>query len=443
MKNKIIGLLLVLGLLSIYPMWRYFSHANVFARAMLDHASGLGKWSHSSINTSFDGLITIRGVTFSPHQYQQQFNIDSITIKTNPMFLLKNDPIKLGYMLPEILSISVNSAMMSGGNTSEILDNLRKESMWMLMAGFAGSFGCNRESYTSFDEKSWSNILDKDQIYNLDLYYSRQTDKSLDVDLILDAENLFSSTWSSNLKSSYNDDQIIFDELIVEKLYYSYLDNGFNLKRNNACMQNYKSSFAAYRLSSAEHVQKYLRSHFSKELPSVLINWYQRMLAPDVEYNAIITLDDRKYLFDVYQIDQRTLYENAQVEVATNENDYLPVSLTEIDFTNIDSDLLIKENQKRKEREQQRLEEAKRKQSEKNKANIYTTGGKKSRQVPLNRIGELIGKKIRIKTSRGRPIIGRLNSIKDGVVSIDTIYKTGRAQLSVEIKKIASVELMN
>ncbi|MBL4659838.1 MAG: hypothetical protein JKY19_05750 [Alcanivoracaceae bacterium] len=441
MKNKILGFIIVLGLLSIYPVWRYFTNANTFAKAILEHASGLGNWSHRSISSNFDGEITINGLTFKPNNYEQTFEIDSLTIKTNPMFLLKSSALKLDYMLPESLSISINTVIL-GDNSDVILDALREDSMWMLMAGFAGSFGCDRESYTSFDKISWQQILDKDQVFNVDLYYSRQLNGSLDVDLILDAENLFSSTWSSNLKSSYNDDQIIFDELIVDKLYYHYLDNGFNLKRNNACMQNYKSSFAAYRLSSAEHVQQYLRSHFSKELPSVLINWYQRMLAPDVEYNAIITLNERKYLNDVYGIDQRDLYENSLVEVATTENDYLPIALKEIDFTNIDSELLRKENTKRQQREKQKQLDTKNQNKNKNKPTIYTTGNKSSRKIPTNKLNTIIGKKIRIKTLRGRPIVGYLRNVTAKNISVETIFKTGRAKLIIDLDKIASVELM-
>ncbi|HHL31697.1 MAG TPA: hypothetical protein ENJ41_03865 [Oceanospirillales bacterium] len=442
MKNKFIGLILVVGLLLVYPTWRYFSNANIFAKALINHASALGEWSYRSINSSFDGKLTISGLTFTPNNYKQHFEIESVTISTSPMFLLKSNASKLGFLLPESLVISVNTAVLSK-NSSSIQDALREDSMWMLMAGFAGSFGCNRDSYLSFDKNTWKDILSEDQVFNLDLYYAREENGSMDVDLTLDAENLFSSTWSSNLRSSYNDDQVIFDELIIDKLYYSYLDNGFNLQRNNACMKNYKSSFAAYRLSSAEHVQKYLRSHFAKEMPSVLISWYQRMLAPEIEFNAIITLDERRYLSDIYKIDQKELYENSMVEVATSANDYLPITLKEIDFTQVDSEQLQKENQERKKREEQaRLEKLKLKK-ERRKPKIFTTrGNRKVRKVALNKLSTVINRKIRVKTLRGRPITGYLRGVKDGLISIETIFKTGRAEISIEIERIASVELM-
>ena len=441
MKNKFLGILLILGLLSIYPMWRYYNNAKVFADAIMSHVSGLGEWSNGYVNSSIDGKITINNLTFKPFNYSQSFDIESVTITTSPMFLLKTNAVALQYMLPEVLSISVNSASLTH-RSEDIYESLGENSMWMMQVGYAGSFGCTRESYTSFDESTWVDILDQDQIYNLDLYYSRQLNGSMDIDLILDAEGLFSSIWSSNLISSYNDDQIIIDELLVKKMYYSYLDYGFNLQRNNACMKNYKSSFAAYRLSSAEHLQKYLRNYYTKELPSVLLNSYQRMLAPDVEYNAIITLNENKYLTDVFGIDQRELYENSLVEVATANNNYIPITLKEIDFTNIDSELLKKENLARKHREELAQQEKLRKSREKKQAKIFRTGGSGSRNVAINRLSSIVGRKVRVKTIMGRPIVGLLKSVENKLIIVETIYKTGRAKLSIDIKEVASVELI-
>ncbi|MBL4773162.1 MAG: hypothetical protein JKX98_06055 [Alcanivoracaceae bacterium] len=207
-------------------------------------------------------------------------------------------------------------------------------------------------------------------------------------------------------------------------------------------MQNYKSSFAAYRLSSAEHVQKYLRSYFAMELSPELINWYQRLLAPDTEYNAIITFNDPIYLDDIYKIGQVNLYENSTVEISTGENDYLPITLKEIDFTSIDSQLLIKENQQKRQRKKQEQLDKIKQQEDQNKPIIYTTSGKKSRDIPVHKLSTAIDRKIRIKTLRGRPIIGILTQVTAETVTIETIYKTGRATLSLNIDKISSVELM-
>jgi hypothetical protein len=441
MKNKIIGILIAIALLSIYPIWRYSSNAKVFAEAVIAHAAGLGKWSYGSISSNFDGKNTIRNLTFSPESFEQQFTIDSAVISTSPMFLLKSSAFDLGYMLPETLSLSINSAVLTT-QAQDINNTLREQSMWMLMAGYSGSFGCNRESYTSFDGSSWENILDNDQYFNIDLFYSRQENGSLDVDLTLDAENLFSTTWSSNLTSSYPDNQIIINDLIVEKLYYFYLDNGFNIKRNDACKQNYNGSFAAYRLSSAEHLQNYLRTSFQKELPDVLINWYQRMLAPDVEYNAIITLDERQYLNQVFNIDQRTLYENAVVEISTSDNEYLPVTLKEIDFTAIDSEMLKKESLKRELLKKQAEQDKLKPKVDVLKPRIYTIGAKKSAKVALNKLNTAINRKVRVKTARGRPITGVITQVDGKYLTLETSFKKGRATLTIPIDKIASVELV-
>jgi|GEM_PF-1063134 len=441
MKNKILAAILILIVLSIYPVWRYFNNAKVFASALMDHASGVGKWTQGSISTGFDGKITIRNLTFIPNNYSQSFQIESLYIRTDPEFIFTTSASKLEYMLPETLSLSVNGIVFNQTN-HDFSEALKNESMWILMAGFAGSFGCERESYTSFDDETWKSILDSEQVYNADLYYSRQENGTIDTDLILDAENLFSTTWSSNLKSSYHDKQIVVNELIVDKLFYNFLDNGFNQKRNDACKENYNSAFATYRLSSAEHVQKYLRTYFSKELPEKLINWYQRMLNPNVEYNAIITLDERMLLSDVYQIDQKTLYEKAQVEVATSQDEYLPVVLKEIDFTNKDPEFVQKENEVREKKEKEAEIEKQKNQANKDKPTVFTTGNNNSKQIPINRLSTVINKKIRIKTKKGRPVTGYLMAVDAEYASIESLYKTGMAKLTIPIGQIATVEVV-
>ena len=441
MKNKLLGLIIILGLLSIYPIYRYYSNADVFARAVLDHLSALGKWSTGSIISHYDGDITINNLTFTPNGRSQHINIGNIVIKTDPMFLLKSDSNELNYMLPETLSLSVNSALLEG-NATDIYEGLRKDSMWMVLAGFAGSFGCDRDATLSFNSSDWKNILAPGQLFNLDLFYSRQPNGSLDVDLIVDAENQFSATWSSNLKQSYNDPVISLNNLIVEKLYYNYLDYGFNLKRNNACMKNYSNSFAKYRLSSAEHIQNYLRTHFAKELPPLLISWYQRMLAPDVEYNAIFTLNERQYLNIIVDTDQVSLYQKARVEIASTDNKFIPISLKEIDFTAIDSELLKRESLKREALEKKA--QAKKHQIKKNiyAPIIHTIGKKLSKNVSLSKINTVLNKRVRIKTKRGRPITGFIRAEKNGVITIETSLKIGSAQFTLEIRQISSIELI-
>jgi hypothetical protein len=441
MKNKILLVILILGLLSIYPLWRYYSHAKIFADALINHASGLGKWTKTSVHSDLDGTITIRNLKFVPLGYTQSFSIDSLKISTSPSFIFTSSAIDLSYDLPVSMSISINAATLNTQN-GDFSNSMKSSSYWMLMAGYAGSFGCQKEIYTSFDDNTWKNIFSNDQLYNVDLFYSRQANGSLDVDLILDAENLFSTTWSSNLKSSYNDKQIVFDELIVDKLFYNYLDNGFNKKRNNACKENYNSSYAAYRISSAEHVQKYMRSYFTKELPTSLINLYQRMLEPDAEYNAMFTLTDRQYLSDLYRTEQRKFYENAAVEIATRSNNYIPVELTEIDFTVIDSELLKKENFKREKIIAQEILNNKKQKIDKTKPRIHTIGGKISKKIAVKNIQNAIDKKVRVKTIMGRPIIGRIRSIDSNIATIETRYKSGVAQLSIPLSKISSIELL-
>ena len=441
MKTKILSFLLVIVLLSIYPIYRYVSNAKLFADAMFGHVSKMGNWTHGSIHSSFGGKITIRNINFTPKNHTQGFEIESIVISTEPMFLLKSTPSELSYILPETLSISVNAASLNN-KSNDIIESYQQNNMWMMLVGYAGSFGCTRENYTSFDDAIWSKIVNNDQIYNVDFFFSRQGNGGLDVDLILDAENMFSSTWSSTLKSSYNEDQIVIDELLVDKLFYSYLDNGFNLARNNACIENYKSSFAAYRLSSAEHVQKYLRVNYSKELPNALINWYQRVLAPDTEYNAIISLDKNMYISDLYYSDQVDILENSVVEISTTKNEYIPVSLKEIDYTKIDTELLISENIKKKKKADIEKNLAEKRDIRQHKTTVIKTGSSGTRNIALNNLQSVLNKRVRIKTIRGRPIKGILKELNQGLVTLNSNFKTGTSTITIPLDKISSVELL-
>ena len=429
--------------MSIYPTWRYISNAKFFAESIFGHASKMGNWNYGSISSNFSGQITIRNILFTPKNHTQGFNIDSIVVTTTPMFLLKSSPEELSYVLPETLSLSVNAAILDR-KSNDILEAIKQKNLWMMLVGYAGSFGCSKQKFTKFDDEILNRIVNKDQVYNIDLYFARQADGSLDLDLILDSENMFSSTWSSNLKSSYSEDEIVINELLVDKLYYSYLDNGFNLIRNNACKENYNSSFAAYRLSSAEHIQKFLRVNYSKELPKVLINWYQRVLASDTEFNTIITLDNKMYLSDVFNSSQIDLYENSVIEISTSQNAYIPVALKEIDYTKIDTTALISENVIKQEQQQAELEKLneEKKRANQNKTIVTRIGSNNRRMIKVSELSSVLKKRIRIKTIWGRPINGVLKEIDKGMITLDSQFKTGKSILTIPIDKISSVELL-
>ncbi len=441
MKNKFVGFILTLVVVLSYPTWRYFYNANVFAKAMINHASRLGEWQYGSISTSLGGLITIRNLKFTPENYKQSYNISSITIETTPLFLFKNSANKLKTLLPEFISISVNGAYLNN-HASDVYDSLQERSLWMYLAGYAGSFGCKKDSYTVFPKDSWEKLIDKNQTFNLDLYYSRQSNGSVDVDLVVTADELFSSTWSSNLKVAYFENQLILEDLVIDKLFYNYLDNGFNLKRNNICAQNYGGSFAKYRLSSAEHLQQYLRTYYSKQLPDDLSQRYQRMLAPDIEFNAIITLDERKYVSDFVKQEQIELYEKSQLEISTANSDYFMAKLVDIDYTRIDTERLKNEILEREKIARQR--KLKEEKTTKNylKAVVFKTGKSKSRVISMQKLPSVLNKKLRIKTKRGRPIIGYLRKIDAKSLTIESLYKNGNAKMRLNKKQIASVELM-
>ncbi len=441
MKNKLIGFLIFLVVVLSYPTWRYFHNATVFAKAIINHASRIGEWQHGSISTSLGGSITIRNVKFTPKNYNQSYDIGSIKIDAKPLFLFKNSAMKLKTLLPEFISVSVNGASLDS-HASDIYDALQEKSLWMYLAGYAGSFGCQKSSYTIFPEEAWKKLIGVDQTFNLDLFYSRQSNGSVDVDLILTADELFSSTWSSNLKAAYFENQLILEDLVVDKLFYNYLDNGFNLKRNNICAQNYGGSYAKYRLSSAEHLQQYLRTYYSKQLPEDLTQRYQRMLAPDIELNAIITLDERKYVSDFMQQDQIELYETSQLEISTSNSDYFTANLIAIDYTKINTERLKSEILERAKIEKQR--KTKEQKTTKNYLNavVFKTGKSKSRAISIQKLSSFLNKKLRIKTKRGRPIVGYVRKVDEKSITVESLFKNGNATMILNKKQIASVELM-
>jgi hypothetical protein len=53
-----------------------------------------------------------------------------------------------------------------------------------------------------------------------------------------------------------------------------------------------------------------------------------------------------------------------------------------------------------------------------------------------------LNKKLRIKTKRGRPIIGYLRKVEAKSITIERLFKNGNAKMVLNIKQISSVELM-
>ena len=441
MKKYILIFITVVILLSIYPTWRYFSNAKIFANTVLNYASNLGQWTNSGISTSLNGKITVRNPVFTPNGYSQGMQADSMIITAQPMFLLKNSRSDLQDMLPENLTVAVNSIQLND-NADDLYQSLRQSALWKLQAGFAGSFGCSKEATTEYDTQSWEQIISTNQVYNFDLYYSRQNNGSIDTDITLDAENMFTSTWSGNLKSGFNDKQIVIRDLLVDKLYYYYLDYGFNKVKNKACSANYKGSYAAYRSKAENNIQEYLRTNYLKELPKEFLLWFHKSLQSDVEYNAIFEFAERQYLNKFFDMTQVDFLSQVKTEIGTTENDYMLVELAEVDYTKVDTERLKQELEQRE--EQKRQEELKRLAEEENKMKpiVHTIGGAKSTKVPLNNISTAIGKRVRIKTWRGRPVIGYLLSVENNLVELESIFRTGRARISVPLDKVSSVEIV-
>lgn len=443
MKNKLIIVLAVFVILAAYPIYRYKTNAKVVANTLLSHSNALGKWSYGSIASDFSGNLTVRNLSFTPKGYEGGFDIDSLKIKTDRGFIFKHNSQELEYILPEKATLAFNAIALNS-KSSDLYEQLKNNGLWYALIGYAGSFGCQRESMETFKNSDISNFFTAEQIFNLDIYYSRLPDSSLDVDVIIDAEELFSTSWSSNIESSYVDDRIMPEELLVKTLYYTYLDNGMNSKRNKVCADNYKGSVAAYRLSAAEHLQRFFRVNYAKELSPELINWYQKSLMPDAEYNAIVEFPDRRYITELFALPQKLFFTNVDAQVSLDAVDYQKVTLQEVDFTKIDQEELMNEHIKKQEELKRGERERKRQEEQKRNPKVYKIGHSKQRMIGVSSLGSYVGKQLRLKMISGRPIIGELISInrETGMVVFKTSYKSGSAQLNLPLKKIISAELM-
>ena len=80
---------------------------------------------------------------------------------------------------------------------------------------------------------------------------------------------------------------------------------------------------------------------------------------------------------------------------------------------------------------------------EKNKPNIVKIGYKEISYVATKNLDSYVGRRIRVKTYIGRPINGMLKAVHQDIIVLNTTFKSGSAEISLPIKKILSVEVIN
>ncbi|MCX7552319.1 hypothetical protein OS175_00385 [Marinicella sp. S1101] len=435
--NKIITIVIIAALIGL-PYWRITHNSEFFAEGLLSHLNELGEWSHQSIDTSLNGEVVIKNLTFRPTGYQQTISIDAIEVHTDMKKLLFSGSSRLLSHIPTNLTMTFQNARVNPGN-GDLKTAINRANYWPMAANYLGAFGCGEGVGPSFSDAQWQQILPQNPNFNLELSYSLVDDYHIDFNLNINSPSNWFIAWSGTLTRSSDVERISFNDTVIDTLYYYHADQGFNKKRNDVCAKANKESFAAYRLNSAEEIQKYLRVFAGQEMSSFLSNQYQRLLTEDIELNAIFDLREPRYIFEIAEMSQKNYYALIDIEAALGESEYQKIVLSEIDYINLDMETLRAEMQAKQE-EADRLEAEANKPKELLKT-ITTTIGKSVNEVTVSDWSQAVGQNIKVRTKRGRPIFGKLSSINDKQLTIVSKYMRGNATITVMRDDVVSMSI--
>ncbi|MCF6299652.1 MAG: hypothetical protein L3J52_00785 [Proteobacteria bacterium] len=432
--HKIIITVIILAILA-YPVWRIQDHSKVFAERIFDHTEAMGSWTYSKIESSLGGKITIHDAVFTPTGFRQGFVLDQIQISANVLELLLSAKNDVASKLPENLKVSFNSISLNT-NGQDLNKAIHQASYGNLVIGYLGSFACGDISDLSFSPEQWEEILPEPVIHNLEFTYSLTDSYHIDFNVNIDSNELWFVNWSGTLTRSSDVGHINFGDTFIDTLYYYHVDKGFNQKRNNVCIQKHKDSFAAYRLNSAATLQQFLRVNAHKELPDKLNNQYQRLLAEGAEVNAIFRFKDRKYITAFFNMDQKDFFAASTLEAAIGEGDYLTIELEDIDHLDLNIDLLREQLEERTRVAVKKLADEQ-KANEKRKVTPIRIGDTtKSRTIPKSAWHQAVGKTVKIKTKRGRPVFGKLVAANDKLITISIQFVSGNSTISIKTKNV-------
>lgn len=433
--NKIIILIVLAALIGL-PYWRIKHNSEFFAEGILAQLGQLGEWSHESTEIALNGELTINKLTFRPTGYRQKISIDAIDVNVDMKKLLFSSSSKLISHIPTNLTMTFQNARVNETN-GDLQTAINRANYWPMAASFLGAFGCGETTGPSFSDAQWQQIFSTNPSFNLELNYSLVDDYHIDFNLNVDSPSNWFIAWSGTLTRSSDIDRISFHDTVIDTLYYYHSDQGFNQKRNDVCATANKNSFAAYRRNSAEEIQKYLRVFANAEMSPFLSNQYQRILGPDIELNAIFDLREPRYIFEVAEMSQMDYYSRIDMEAALGESEYQKIELAEIDYLELDMETLRAEMEAKKQ-EAARLEAEANRPKELLKTITHSVG-KKVKEVRINNWSQAVGKNIKVRTKRGRPIFGRLLSINDKQLTIVSKYMRGDATITVSRDDVVSM----
>ena len=434
-KNKITILVIIAALVAL-PYWRIKSNSQFYVDGLMSHLSHLGTWTHQSVDTSLNGKLTINNLTFTPRGFRQNVKIESVEVHTDMRKLLFSGAQNLSTHLPNSMTLLFNNAHFES-NATDLIKAAEKASYWPMNVGYMGAYGCGKGAGPSFTPEQWSQILPIKPQFNMELSYSLVDAYHIDFNLNVDSLNNWYNVWSGTLTRTSDAAKISFNDTIVDTLYYYQVDQGFNAKRNDYCGKENNNSFAAYRLKSAEEIQKHLRVFAGKEMSQALSNQYQRSLAEDVETNVILKLREAKYIYEFAAMPQSEFLAAVDIEVALGENEYQTIALSDIDYLELDMETLRAEMEA-KEQEAARKEALANQPKELLKTIVHNIGGTQNEYVVKN-WAQSVGQNIKVRTKRGRPIFGKLLAINDSQLTISTRYMRGDATLTVPRKDVVSM----
>ena len=437
-KSKIITLAILVTLVGL-PYWQIKKNSQFFAEGVLAHLGDLGEWTHQSVDTALNGQITLKQLTFRPTGYRQTIAIDSIQIHTDTKKLLFSGSQKLISHIPKHMTLSFRNARVINSQSDDLQSAINRANYWPVAASYLGAYGCGEGSGPSFSDDQWAQIFTTTPSFDIEVSYSLVDNYHIDFNINVENPSNWFIVWSGTLTRPSDIDRISFNETIVDTLYYYHSDQGFNKKRNEVCAAANRNSYSAYRLNSAEEIQKYLRVYASLEMPDLLSNQYQRSLEQDIELNAIFKFKEPKYLFEVASMNQTVFYQQVDIEAAMGENEYQKLELADIDFLDLDVDTLRAEMEAKQ--QQTALLEAEANKPKELLKTITTRIGKTVNEVKINDWSRAVGQNIKIRTKRGRPVFGRLLKIDNKQLTIVSKYISGDATITVSRKDVVSMSL--
>ncbi len=436
-KNTLIVIAILIALVAL-PYWRIKHNSKFFVDGLMVHLNHLGEWSQRSIGTSLNGEVTINRLTFRPKGYRQEVAIDSVRVHTDMKKLLFSGSQNLISHVPNSITMSFNNVRITN-NDDDLQNAVNRNNYWPMAAGFLGAFGCGDSLGPSFSNEQWQKIFPSAPSFDMEVSYSLVDDYHIDFNININSNGNWFIAWSGTLIRPSDVARITFNDTIIDTLYYYHSDQGFNKKRNTVCAEANKGSFAAYRLNSAEEIQKHLRVYAGKEMPDFLSNQYQRALNEDIEFNAIFDLREPRYVFEIAEMSQMDYYASIDMEAALGENEYQKVELSDIDFLELDMDTLRAEMEA-KQQEAARIEAEANKPKELLKTITHKIGTTK-KEVRITDWTQAVGQNIKVRTQRGRPIFGRLIDINDKQLTISTKYMRGDATITVPRKDVLSMTI--